>query len=1047
MSGGGSGGGGAPSDTTANNTDTVINDVPAWEQQYLTSLLGQAQTVAAQPYQQFPGQEVAGLTPDQTQAFSNVEDLVNNGPSASLDAAANSSATAGANTASGISAAGSPYYQQAASYNPLATASPFIGAAANAGTPQGISAYLSPYTNNVVQGLVNTANQNWNNNILPSINDSFIGSGQYGSGRNATVLGQQANTFEQNLEGSVANALQSGYTTAGNQADAQAANLGSLANTTANATTAQAANLQNVGAGLGNLEATQAGAQGNAATNLANTAATGLNTGITGSAALQSVGQQQQTQNQTNITQAMTDFQNQTMWPETQTSFLSNIVRGLPSGGSSSTGASQSPATTSQVGSVSPLSTLAGSLLGASGVAGVSGAGHKKGGMIGFKRGGKVRGYADGGKVTIPDNVDAALISSLLSGGSNYDLDGVAGSEMLPVRNVPVAPIDKMQDSGIYLDSPPPISDQSIPQLNASSLQPTDEYKDVAPISAALSGVADQGQTDSKPYSDPQNSTTSISPLRSLANDNQSAPQDDSQIRNYQLLAMAKGFLTPAHSGAEALGNAFGGFGNVGLRGPEYENQQQDVIVKKFGNASTYYGLQRQNAINQSLGLPPIPLPNFPGMPQQQQQPQSGTTTAGGQIRPDGQSASAQPQQSNGSGMNIMQALQISNGRIPANEAQKYQAVVTLQAAQFPIPAAMAEEAKQYAQDSGKLANAGALSAAEAKAKAPFTPITARENESTFVPGLGLQVNGAQKGVSTQNSGYMANPSMTPVGQNNNQSLPMQTARQPNIQAGLTDQISQALTLPDGSGPYGTPAGSRLTSVPPDVTVWQKEYPIQKDALAQQMGSVVAIDNSIKNLGGSGMVGMGTGASARASFANGVNTLQKMAGVKDSNLMYDPKKLADEADFAKQSIMLSNATAKQLGARVTNFELSSAQKANPSVSMPQLSANLVNNMVAERIQRENDRQDFIQSSIKNGITPSDASTNFEKIAAPDLYVTRAKSQLNPIPVNQNSIQNYLPGTQVIDPKTGRKGYIPVPKNYPLSLPPINPLYKAQGAAQ
>src|ERR1700739_1649274 len=54
-------------------TTTQIQDLPEWEQRYVQNLLGQAQTLASQPYQQFPGQQVAGFTPDQLQAFQNIE--------------------------------------------------------------------------------------------------------------------------------------------------------------------------------------------------------------------------------------------------------------------------------------------------------------------------------------------------------------------------------------------------------------------------------------------------------------------------------------------------------------------------------------------------------------------------------------------------------------------------------------------------------------------------------------------------------------------------------------------------------------------------------------------------------------------------------------------------------------------------------------------------------------------------------------------------------------------------------------------------------------
>lgn len=523
FTGGGSGGGGSspPANTTSQNTTTYIQDVPQWEEQYLSNLLGQAQTVAGQPYQQFPGQQVAGFTDPQTQAFSNIENLANNGSWGQTENAATNSAMAGANTAGGISAAGSPYYQASTAYNPLAAAAPFMGAAANTATPQGIQSYLSPYTGDVVNNLVNTANQNWNNNIMPGVNDAFIGSGQFGSGRNAQVLGQQANIFQQNLEGQVSNALQSGYGMAGQMAGQQAGILGNLGNTAASAAGAQAANLQGAGSGLGNLQATQAGAQAGAASNLAGVGQTGLNTGIAANAALQDVGQQQQQQNQANINTAMQNFQTQTMWPQQQTSFLSNIIRGLPAMGTSGTAATQTPTTVNQVGSVSPLSTLAGSLVGLGGIGGVSGAAGAGG--AGSKKGGLIRGYADGGLVDppTPDEIDAEMKSPLQAATS----------------------------------TPSPIA---------------------MPMMGQGSGA--------------------VSPLQNIP-----SPVNDNQERGLQLLAIARGFLTPAHSGAEALGNAFGGLESSIYKEPALEQGREAVTSGNMANQMSALGLQRMQTMQPAM--------------------------------------------------------------------------------------------------------------------------------------------------------------------------------------------------------------------------------------------------------------------------------------------------------------------------------------------------------------------------------------------------------------------------------------------------------------
>ena len=581
--GGGSSGSSAPANTTANNTDTVIQQAPAYSQQYISNLLGQAATSAAQPYQQFQGPQVAGFTDPQTQAFSQIENLVGNGTgdaAATQGAAANNLATAGANTANTIASSGSPYLQASAAYNPAAAASPYMQASAATNTPQGISAYMSPYLNSQLQGISNLAQQNWNQFTAPSINSSFIGAGQGGSGRNAQVIGQQANLAEQALTSNLANAAQSAYTTAGNQANAAASNLSGLGNLAGTTAASEATNLQNIGTGLGNLASTQAAAQGNAATNLANTANAVQNTGITGASALQAVGQQQQNLAQQNINTAISNFNAQNLWPETQESFMNSIINGLPSGGSSTTSAGQTPTTTNMLGSTSPLGTLAGSLIGAGAVG-------KKGGLV-------VKGYADGGQVSgvsIPDNFDPSTLSALLGLQQVYDVQGEAGMNdqpSSPLPSNPASPADQQPDqspsplpqntdasptsSGISIPNPPPSHDPSLQaDVASSSFNPPPDLS--APREASSiaettdTGISEHGETT--PTQDSEQS-----PLSSSLAVSGGMPQlDPNKMRQYQLLEMAKGFLTPAHSGAEALGNAVG---NYAQSGTDFMKWQQE---------------------------------------------------------------------------------------------------------------------------------------------------------------------------------------------------------------------------------------------------------------------------------------------------------------------------------------------------------------------------------------------------------------------------------------------------------------------------------------
>lgn len=1035
MSGGGSPAA-APANTTSNSTDTIINQAPAYSQQYISDLLGQAAATAAQPYQQFPGQQVASLTPDQTNSFSQIEDLTGNGTggaAAAQGTAANNAALGAANTANNISSSGSPYLQAAAMYNPAQAASPYEAASAATNTPQGISSYMSPYLNNEITGLETAAQQNWNQFTAPSVNNSFISAGQAGSGRNAQVIGQQASLADQALTGQIASAENTAYTTAGQQANAAATNLsglGTLAGTTA---AAQASNLQNVGAGLGNLASTQAGAQGTAATNLANTASTVQNNAITGASALSAVGQQQQNQNQSNINTAIQNFNAQNLFPETQESFLNSIINGLPSGGNSQTGSAQSPTTTNQIGSTSPLSTLAGGLIGAAGVT--------------AKKGGLIKGYAEGGQVDDEDNAPGlnAFLSSLLSGSN----DNTADASSPP------------STSGIQLPSDDQNTVNAATQVAANEI-PKSSQQDVSPISAVAS---DTGISPLSSSQSDDGESTSNSPLQSA-----SQPQDSSRIRNMQLLAMAKGFLTPSHSPGEALGNAFGNLEGVMANTPNYQGQQQDVVSKQLSNASNYAGLARQNVINQSLGFPTIPLPDIPGLSgygQQIQQSmrqngsssgapaQSAVTTQNGNIRsvdnaPQGQTSSSQP-------MNIMRALQIANARVPASEQEKYQAVVTLQGAQFPVPPSMAEEVKQYAQDSGKLANAGSLSYATSQGELP-AKITAEragfqnlrgagDNPSALYDPLsgGFVAEGSQKGIVPAGQPGAGTPYRLPpsVGGQNGVGIAESQANSPQVAPSTTNNGASP-------PPNGLPPGATQTGLPPQShelltegtkDMIEKQQPIYAAAQQTLMSSQV-IDANLDRLGNQGWFAPGTGAATRVEIAKGLNSALATSGLP-SSLTINPEKVATAEELNKQTVNLGFNLARTMGARESQQVVEQAIKINPGLGTTYLGGKMVNSLIAENAQRTKDQYEYKMQALNNGIDPLTAETQFNKQYPGTAYVKRAVSQFSPPSVSSpQQADKLLPGTVFMTPNGARK-VVPMPQNYQFTMPPTNRQFGGQ----
>ena len=84
-----------------------------------------------------------------------------------------------------------------------------------------IQAYMDPYRNNVVNEMGRLANQNYQQNVLPGLTGSFVGSGALGSQRYANAMGQSAADMQSNLTGQQYGALSAAYNNAVNAAKSQ----------------------------------------------------------------------------------------------------------------------------------------------------------------------------------------------------------------------------------------------------------------------------------------------------------------------------------------------------------------------------------------------------------------------------------------------------------------------------------------------------------------------------------------------------------------------------------------------------------------------------------------------------------------------------------------------------------------------------------------------------------------------------------------------------------------------------------------------------------
>lgn len=308
---------------------------PSWLQNYAGSLVSDAASVASQPYQQFPGPQVAPWTADQNQAQQQVEGL--QGTYQPLLNQAQTLTGQSANPAAFSSAQGMIPNAQSTIQGALAPS----------------QAQMNPYINNVIQQSQDQATQYWNNTLQPSINQQYAASGQAGSSADLRAQNQAGLQLTQNLQDTSNSALAGAYQNAQTAGLQGGQALGSLAQTQG---------------GLG-YEQGILGLQG--AGQLGSLAQTGQALGLQDAGTLYNVGAQQQAQGQTNLNTAYQNFQNQTYYPENQLSWLQGIMTGTPTlTGTATQGQTAAPLPGAQYGA-SPINQGIGIYNGLQGLAGV----------------------------------------------------------------------------------------------------------------------------------------------------------------------------------------------------------------------------------------------------------------------------------------------------------------------------------------------------------------------------------------------------------------------------------------------------------------------------------------------------------------------------------------------------------------------------------------------------------------------------------------------------------------------------------------------------
>ena len=330
--------------TVATSSATTQQNLPDWYNQYTQGLASKAAQVAANGYQQYQGPQVAGFTDAQNQAFQNVQNNQGNYQPA-LNGAASAANQIAPTAQQGTALAGS-FGQQAVSAAGQAGQMANSSVAGQPGTfDQSYQKYMSPYTSSVVNEIGRLGNQNLMENLIPQVQGDFIGNGQFGSTRNADILGRTVRDAQTNISGLQSNALQAGYGQAGqlfNQDANRTQQQGQIqANTALNAGQLQA-NTGTAAGGLANQGAQiNAGALGSQSSALSGLASATQGLAASDATNLAAVGATQQNQNQQGLNTNYQNFLNQQNFDTNQVANMKNAITGLPLQSGSTTFANQ----------------------------------------------------------------------------------------------------------------------------------------------------------------------------------------------------------------------------------------------------------------------------------------------------------------------------------------------------------------------------------------------------------------------------------------------------------------------------------------------------------------------------------------------------------------------------------------------------------------------------------------------------------------------------------------------------------------------------------
>ena len=340
---------------------STSSGLPDWYSTYAQGILARGNAIAGTPATDyFAGRppQVAPFSADQQSAFNQTRAQQGNSTpyfgqaSDSLTQAGQANplglATPGLTNAgnANIYGAAQPSLDAAQGYTAYGAGMPFVQQAGQT-WPQGFQDYMSPYTDAVTSRIAQLGGRNLAENLLPAVNDTFTGAGQFGSRRHGDFTNRVVRDANESIMGQQAQALEQGYgqaaqifgqdqsrmaglgATAGNLAETTRGGLASLGQLRGQLTGSDAANQLGVGQAFGNIGVADAASNLAVGQGWSNLGAGVQAAGLRDSAALEAIGQTQQGQAQNNLTAANQNWMDERDYGKNNATYLNSLLRGL----------------------------------------------------------------------------------------------------------------------------------------------------------------------------------------------------------------------------------------------------------------------------------------------------------------------------------------------------------------------------------------------------------------------------------------------------------------------------------------------------------------------------------------------------------------------------------------------------------------------------------------------------------------------------------------------------------------------------------------------